>query len=132
MISKKKYVETIQHVPVDPPTTVCSITITPSISGYVLLTANATVTIFGDGTRCWFGLGTEEGSYNLHRTTVGVLDGVEKKRRDFSATSIDLYGPVIEGKTYTFYVTAHKSSSFNTGDINLSYVHFIAAFIEDK
>jgi hypothetical protein len=130
MIAAKKYVEAIQNLSVDPPTTVCSITITPPSSGYILLTVNATVTILGDGTRCWFGVGTEEGSYNLHRTTVGVLDGVEKKRRDFSATSIDLYGPVVEDKTYTFYATAHKSSTYNTGNIDLSYVQFIAIFIE--
>ncbi len=133
MASKiKQYVESIRGIPVHPPTTVCSITMKPPVSGYILLTATATVTVFGDSTRCVFGLGNKEGTTNLHKTEVGILDGDEKKRRNFNATSIDLYGPVTSAVTYTFYVTAHKDSVFNKGDINLSYVHFTAVFIEGE
>jgi hypothetical protein len=106
-----------------------SVSLSIPANGYVVLTTTATIWTFGDGTRCWFGLGTSAGSINLHETGVGVIDGSGTQRRTYSATSHAVV-PVTAGSR-TFYATAYKDPTFgaqsiNMGDIILTAVYYSA------
>jgi hypothetical protein len=102
------------------------VTVNAPTNGYVFVIATAYVVTFGDGTECVFGLGTTAGSFNLHSTRVGVLDGTGTQRREFSVTSTALV-PVTAGSR-NFYVTAQKPSVFSAQTVNIGNIYATALF----
>lgn len=103
-----------------------NVTLSAPTNGHVLLIATATVWTFGDGTRCWFGVGTTPGSVNLHETGVGVIDGTGTQRRTFSATSLAIVD--VTPGNHTFYATAYKDSIFKARSVNLGNIYLTAVF----
>ncbi len=103
-----------------------SITVNTPSDGYLYTIATAEVYTFGEGTVCWFGLGTSPGAFNLHMTRVGVLDGTDTKRRAYSATSIAV-AACIAG-TPTIYLTAQKSPVFDAELINIANIYLTVIF----
>jgi hypothetical protein len=96
--------------------------------GVVLLILTVTVATYGDSTGCTIGLGTSSGTFDLHSTFVGVLDGSGTQRRSFSATSTALV-PVTAG-LYEFYATAAKSSFWDAQQVDINDVYVTAMFFE--
>ncbi len=112
------------------PQDVGSITLTCPADGYVLLNASATAVTFGDGTICFFGLGSTPAVADLDETSVGVLDGTGTQRRRFHVTATAVV-PVSEGDS-TFHVIAYKSSVFDARQINLVDIHLTGAFFPER
>jgi hypothetical protein len=102
-----------------------SVTLSCPTNGYVYIIATATVMTFGDGTLCQFGLGSTSGSFNLHSTNVGVLDGTGTQRREFSVTSVAL---VPAAGPHTFYVSAVKNSYYASQAVNIVDINVVAWF----
>jgi hypothetical protein len=111
-----------------PPTRIAAVEINAPVEGFVFLMVTATVTIHGDSTACTLGWGMSEGSYDIHNTFVGILDGSGTQRRSFSATSSALL--MVQPGNHTYYASASKSSywdAYNVGVVDISYS---AAFFE--
>jgi hypothetical protein len=104
------------------------VTISIPTTGIVLIIVTATVTIHGDSTACTLGWGTSEGATNLHSTFVGILDGYGTQRRSLSATSSTLIQ--IGQGNYTFYVTASKSSVWDSYQVDLIDLKYSWAYFE--
>jgi hypothetical protein len=105
-------------------------TVRAPVTGIILLTATATITIHGDSTACTFGWGTSAGAYDAHSTFVGILDGSGTQRRQFSATS-SVYIHVPPGN-YTYYLTAEKSSAWGMYQVDVIDVSWSVVFLEDN
>lgn len=103
-----------------------SVTLSVPTNGYVILTVTATAVTFGDNTALHLGLGTTPGSFDLHETWVGVLDGAGTQRREFSATSLAVV--YVTPGSHTFYATALKPSVFSAQTVNLAKIYMTAVF----
>jgi hypothetical protein len=89
------------------PQSLGSITITAPTDGYVVLGANASVTLTDGASITRFGLGTTPGAFNLDATDVGEALNTDTFPRYFSAASAAVV-PVSQGE-HTFYVSANKT-----------------------
>ena len=110
------------------PLSLWSYTVRAPVTGIILLTATATITIYGDSTVCTFGWGTSAGAYNAHSTFVGILDGSGSQRRQFCATSsISIHVPP---GNYTYYLSAEKSLTWGMYRVDVIDVSWSVVFME--
>lgn len=94
--------------------------------GYVFLVVTASVVTFGDQTMCVLGLGTTSNSVDLHKTSVGVMDGSGNQRRRFSATSLAVVS--VDQGSHTFYANAFKPEVFSSHFVNIGDIYLTAVF----
>lgn len=107
-----------------------SIAMSIPATGYVVLLATCSATVFGDNTEIVFGLGTTSGGFELHQAQSGFLDGSATTRREYSMTSMAVVS--VTAGTSTFYCNTVKTSVFSANQVNLGEIQLIGVFIPKR
>ena len=119
-------------IAVSPSVTNCgSISITAPGPGYILLSLTGTAVTFGQGTTARVGIGASISTFEVNSVRIGVLDGTDTLRREFSPSSSGVV-EVTQAGTYTYYANAYRPSVFSSTTVNLADLNFTGVFIPKR
>jgi hypothetical protein len=114
------------------PTTITSygsLVITAPTAGYVLVQVSGYAVTFGQNTVVEVGIGDSTDAFDFY-TSVGVLDGSDTLRREFSLNVTGVYS--VSAGAKTIYLLAQKPSVFSAQWVNLGNLFMSAIFFPNR